>query len=166
MLELLWVSDAGEAQCENTRRTLLWERWFGRRSNASPFGICVRPADRQEAGAPFSAWEYRPAYLPDSLSMQIGEAGLEEPMWIHLGFMRRSQREEWFTEHPNGIREITHLTLTTGAPLRSEASQKMVESGVLAVRTGTTPLLEIEFDGHRRQEQADFRPHLPVIFQV
>ena len=30
------------------------------------------------------AWEYRPAYLPDPLSMQIGEAGIEEPMWVHL----------------------------------------------------------------------------------
>jgi hypothetical protein len=109
---------------------------------------------------------YRPVYLPDPLSMQIGEAGIEEPMWIYLSFMRRAQREGWFTEHPIGVREITRLTLTTPMPLRSNASQKIIENGVLATRTRATSLLEIEFDGHRRKEHADFRPHLPVIFQL
>jgi hypothetical protein len=108
----------------------------------------------------------RPAYLPDALSMHISEAGIEEPMWIHLSFMRRAQREGWFTEHPIGVREITRLTLTTPMPLRSNASQKIIESGVLATRTGATSLLEIELDGHRRKDRVDFRPHLPVIFQL
>jgi hypothetical protein len=166
MIELIWVSDATEAQSESTRRTLLWERWFGRQGHASPFGICVRPVQPQDTGSPFLAWTYRPAYLPDSLSMQIGEAGIEEPMWIHLNFMRRAQREGWFTEHPAGIREITGLTLTTPTPLRSDASQKIVESGVLETKTGATSLLEIEFDRQRRKKQVDFRPHLPVVFQL
>ena len=166
MIELFWVSDAREAQSESARRTLLWERWSGRQGNASPFGICVRPVNPRDTGSPFPAWEYRPAYLPDSLSMQISEAGVEEPMWIHLSFMRRAQREGWFTEHPVGVREITRLTLTTPTPLRSNASQKIIESGVLTARTGATSLLEIEFDGHRRKERVDFRPHLPVLFQL
>jgi hypothetical protein len=166
MIELFWVNDAREAQSQSTRRTLLWERWSDRQGNASPFGVCVRPVHPQDAGSPFLAWEYRPAYLSDPLSMQIGEAGIEEPMWVHLSFMGRAQREGWFTEHPIGVREITRLTLTTPVPLCSNASQKIIESGVLAIRTGVTSLLEIEFDGHRRKEQADFRPHLPVIFQL
>ena len=166
MIELMWVSDPHEAQSQSARRTLLWERWSGRQGNACPFGICVRPVHSQDTGTPFTAWEYRPAYLPDPLSMQIGEAGIEEPMWLHLGFMRRAQRERWFTEHPSGVREITGLTLTTPMPFRSDASQKIIESGVLATRTGATSLLEIELDGHRRKEHADFRPHLPIIFQL
>jgi hypothetical protein len=166
MIELFWVSDASEAQSQSTRRTLLWERWSGRQGNASPFGICVRPVHPQDTGSPFPAWEYRPTYLPDPLSMQIGEAGIEEPMWVHLSFMRRAQRERWFTEHPIGVREITRLTLTTPMPLRSNVSQKIIESGVLATRTGATSLLEIEFDGHRRKEHVDFRPHLPLVFQL
>jgi len=166
MIELFWMSDPSEAQSERTKRTLLWERWSGRQCNASPFGICTRPVNPQDQGSPFPAWEYRPAYLPDSLSMQIGEAGIEEPMWIHLSFMRRAQREGWFTKHPIGIREITALTLTTPVPLRSKASQVALQNRVLKTRNGATALLEIEFDGHRRKEQADFRPHLPVIFQL
>ena len=166
MFELLWVNDPSAAQSESTKRTLLWQRWSGRLGNACPFGICLRPGNPQDTGPPFPAWEYRPAYLPDPLSMQIGEAGIEEPMWVHLSFMRRAQREGWFTEHPIGVREITRLTLTTPVPLRSSASQKIIESGILAIRTGAAPLLEIEFDCHRLKEQVDFRPHLPVIFEL
>ncbi len=87
-------------------------------------------------------------------------------MWIYLSFMRRAQREQWFIEHPIGIREITGLTLTTPVPLRSNVSQKIVESGILATRTGAASLLEIEFDGNRRKEQIDFRPHLPFVFHL
>ena len=166
MIELLWVSDAREAQSQSTRRTLLWERWSGREDNASPFGICLRPVDSQDTGPPFPAWEYRPAYLSDPLFMHIGEVGIEEPMWVYLGFMRRVHREQRFIEHPLGIREITGLTLTTPLPLRSNLSQKIVESGILATRAGTTSLLEIEFDGNRRKEYMDFRPHLPLVFQL
>jgi hypothetical protein len=166
MIELFWVSDASEAQSKRARRTLLWERWSRREHNASPFGICLRPVDPQDTGLPFPAWEYRPAYLPDPLVMHIGDVGIEEPMWVYLSFMRRAQREQWFIEHPIGIREITGLTLTTLAPLRSNVSQKIVESGILATTTGATSLLEIEFDGNRRKEQMDFRPHLPFIFHL
>jgi len=166
MIELFWVCDPDEAQSESTKRTLLWDRWSGRQGSACPFGICVRPVNPEETGSPFPGWKYRPAYLPHPLYMQIGEAGIEEPMWVHLSFMRRDQREGWFTGHPVGVREITRLALTTPAPLRSKASQKIVESGVLATRTGATSLLEIEFDGQQRKEQVDFRPDFPVIFQL
>ncbi len=166
MIELFWVSDASEAQSQSTRRTLLWERWSGREHNASPFGICLRPVDPKDTGLPFPAWEYRPAYLPDPLVMHIGDVGIEEPMWVYLSFMRRAQRKQWFIEHPIGIREITGLTLTSPVPLRSSVAQRIVGSGVLAARTGATSLLEIEFDGNRRKEHVDFRPHLPFIFQL
>jgi hypothetical protein len=166
MIELLWVSDAKEVQSECPRRTLLWERWSGREGEASPFGICLRPADSKNTESPFPAWEYRPAYLPHPLLMHIGEAGVEEPMWIYLSFMRRVDREHRFVEHPIGIREITSLTLTTPVPLRSAASQRMVESGILSTQKGPKSLLEIGFDGKRRKELVDFRPHLPLVFQL
>jgi len=166
MIELFWVSDASEAQSQSTRRTLLWERWSGREHNASPFGICLRPVDPKDTGLPFPAWEYRPAYLPDPLVMHIGDVGIEEPMWVYLSFMRRTQRKQWFIEHPIGIREITGLTLTSPVPLRSPVAQRIVESGVLSAQTGATSLLEIEFDSKRRKEHVDFRPHLPFVFQL
>ena len=87
-------------------------------------------------------------------------------MWIYLSFMRRAQREQWFIEHPVGIREITGLTLTSPVPLRSPVAQKIAESGVLSARIGATSLLDIEFDGNWKKQQMDFRPHLPLIFHL
>ena len=166
MIELVWVSDIREAQNQDTKGTLLWERWSGRNDLACPFGICVRPVDSQDTGPPFPSREYRPAYLPDPLVMHIGEAGIEEPMWVYLSFMRRAHRERWFVEHPVGIRAITGLTLTTTVPLHSHASQKVIESGILIRRLGERPLLEIQFDSGHRNRHVDFRPHLPFIFHL
>jgi hypothetical protein len=57
------------------------------------------------------------------------------------------------------------VALKSPKPLRSIVAQRMVESGILSTRMGATPLLEIEFDDNRRNQIADFRPHLPLIFQ-
>jgi hypothetical protein len=166
MIELLWVSDPQEVQKESTARTLLWERWCGRASGSSPFGICLRPVDPQNRELPFPGWEYRPVYLPDPLAMHIGEAAIQEPMWVYLSFMRRVDREQRFVEHPIGLREITALNLTTPAPLLSTASRRVLESGILSTQEGSESFIEIEFDARRRKETVDFRPRLPFVFQV
>jgi hypothetical protein len=166
MIEVLWVSDPREAQSQATRRPLLGVRWSAGHGTASPFGVCVRPVDPQNTELPFPAWEYRPAYLPDPLVMHIAEGGVEEPMWVYLNFLRRADREQRFTEHPAGIREITGLRLTTSVPLRSTASQNMLESKILSSCEGATSLLEIEFDNKGRNQVQDFRPHLPIVFRL
>ena len=97
--------------------------------------------------------------------MHIAETDIEEPMWVFMGFMRRINREQWFVEHPIGIREITGVTLTTPVALGSAASRAAVEDGVLRVHEGTKHFVEIEFDGNRCGQTEDFRPHLPLIFR-
>lgn len=168
MIELIWISDPAEAQSLATRRTQLWERWSGRHSGASPFGICVRPASPVSPGdiqdAPFPGWNYKPSYLPETLAFQLGSAGIDEPMWVYLSFVTRQHREEQFVGHPKGIREITGLVLNTPTALRSEASRIIVKDGVISARPRDEPLLEIEFDHRRRGESRDFRPGLPFIF--
>ena len=166
MLELLWVSDAHEAQSERTRPTQLWERWSGREAGASPFGVCVRPADLRSTAPPFPAWEYRPVYLPSPLVMHVGEAGVEEPMWLYMDFQRRASCEARFTGHPGGMREVTGLALTSPLPLRSAAAQVMAQEGVLSIREGAEHLLEVEFDGRRKKQVVDCRPHLPLVFRL
>lgn len=165
MLELIWVCDSAEAQSPESRRTLLWERWSGRENGASPFGICVRPICTQDAELAFPGWEYQPTYLAGSMSIRIGEGGITEPMWVYLSFMRRLHHDQRFVEHAIGAREITSLTLTTSAPLRSPASQMIVESGVLGTRAGAEPLLEIQLDRFRKKEAIDLRPDLPLILR-
>ncbi len=164
MIELLWVSDASEAQSEPARRTLLWERWSV--PHTCPFGIAVRPADPENAEPPFPGWQYRPAYLPDPLAIHIADTGVDEPMWFYMSFMRRLDWEQRFIQHPLGVREITGLVLTSPAPLRSAPSLALVESGILSIRQGTAFLLEVAFDSERRGQVVDLRPHLPLLFRL
>ena len=164
MVELLWVSDEVEARGGTARRTMLWERWSQRRTGASPFGVCLRPAAEANSAAPFAGWSYEPEYLPAPLTMHIGDAGTEEPMWVYLGFLSRRLREQWFVPHGNGARTITGLTLVTPAPFVSEASRRVVEDGVLTVVAGEEHLMRIELDGAVRGERVDLRPALPLVF--
>jgi hypothetical protein len=164
MIELFWVDDPAEAQSETSQPTRLWERWSERDRGSCPFGICVRPAPGAQDGVPFPAWAYRPSYLSTPLAFHIGEAGLDEPMWIYMGFMQRSGRAEHFLENPLGIREITRLILTTPAPLQSTASQIMIGNEVISTNIGGGYLLEIEFDRVRSGQVKDFRPDLPLLF--
>jgi hypothetical protein len=98
--------------------------------------------------------------------MHIGEAGIEESMWVYLSFLSRSQRRRWFREHAARIREITRLTLHTPVPLRSRAAQTLVEAEVIDVASSTTYSLEIEFDHKRTGRRVEFRPDLPLVFQL
>jgi hypothetical protein len=165
MLELIWVSNASEAQSELSRRTLLYERWSARGKGASPFGICIRPCTPQTTGLPFPGWEYRPRYLPDPLSILVAEAGVDEPMWFYLSFVRSSFHEERFMQHPIGIRELTALRLTTPSPLSSAGARRVLESGILSTQPGPAHNLEIEFDRGQRNQVKDFRPQLPLMFR-
>jgi hypothetical protein len=165
MLELFWVCDHKEAQSEQTRRTLIWERWSGRDRDTCPFGICLRPADTRQGEPPFPSWKYRPAYLPEPLAMFVGEGGLAEPMWVYFDFMQRAQREKYFVEHPIGISDISGLTLTCTKPPDSDTSRLVMDDGVVSVRIGSKPLLEIEFDHARSSRTTDFRPQLPLLFR-
>jgi hypothetical protein len=79
--------------------------------------------------------------------------------------MRRLDREHRFVGHPNGICGITGLRLTNVAPLGSTAAQSMINRGILSNSVGDKALLEIEFDGKRRRQTADFRPNLRFRFQ-
>jgi Glyoxalase-like domain len=166
MIELLWVQDLAEARNESTAGTKLWERWAARGQRVCPFGICVRPVDPNDAVPPFPGWEYRPAYLPSPLSMYIGEAGIEEPMWVYLSFLTRTQRRQWFHEHPAQLREITRVTLHSPEPPRSMPSQRLVEAGVIHIAKAPSHCVEIEFDRRRKRRDVDFRPDLPLLFDL
>ena len=45
----------------------------GRGHETSPFGICLRPRSPETDLTPFSTWAYRPAYVPESMVMRMGE---------------------------------------------------------------------------------------------
>lgn len=170
MLELLWVHDAAEAQSEPIRRTQLWERWSGRNSEASPFGICLRPAGVESADVPFPAWEYRPPYLRDSAVIHVGEdTPITEPLWFYVDVARRPDSKQVAKrqpmKHPIGFQEVTGVRLTSPAvqPL-SAVARTVLRSGLVSVRPGSEHLLELSFAGSQQGHDVDFRPFLPLVF--
>jgi hypothetical protein len=109
---------------------------------------------------PFAAWEYKPNYFPPGMCLHIGDTGINEPMWVFMPLPRR--RDMKIPEHPNGIREITALRLTSPTLLRSAATGALA---ILAIDSGPTHLLAIEFDHGIRDECTDCRPNLPLILK-
>lgn len=170
-LELLWVSDAGEAKSKAIQPTHLWERWTRRASGVCPFGLGFRPKTQHEGGAPFSSWEYRPPYLPTPLSLHVATNAnvLTEPMLFHLPFGLRPDRypggRRPLLAHRAGLREVTRVELTN--PCAESLSPEMAavtNAGLVQMRAGPEYLVELGFDGESQGHQADFRPLLPLVF--
>jgi hypothetical protein len=97
------------------------------------------------------------------LRINVATTGAGEPMWVFMPFLRRHDQASVSCEHPNDIREITKLTLTSPTPFQSPAAQSLTD--VLFCQSGPDHLLTIEFDHGLRQEATDFRPDLPLILR-
>lgn len=164
-LELIWVHDPEEARSLAARKLELWERWSGRHSGASPFGVVVRPAPGDGSGAPpFRTWTYRPKYLPPGVGFDIA-SGIPptEPMFVWIGAGRRPQPDAEPTAHPIGS-TVTGVRITNPVAegRRCEAAQVLAASGTMAFDTGDAHLLELTLDGGRAGKMADLHDTLPL----
>nr|WP_314543557.1 VOC family protein [uncultured Massilia sp.] len=161
-IELLWIADEDEVDSDLTRPTQLAER-LRPDTDASPFGICFRPSMAHEA-VPFPAWDYRPAYLPAGMAIQIGrDVPLRKPMWFYLSQARPPQA---VPAHAAGLREITSVKVTVpGVSGWSAAARATMEEGGVVLVEGEEHCLEIGFDGEASGQLYDFRPMLPLIFR-
>ena len=170
-LELLWVENPAETQSNLIRPTYLWERWSGRTGGACPFGLCFRPAGQGVADVPFSASDYRPPYLPESLSLAIATNVnvLTEPMLCYLAFAQRPDSyptpKRPPLEHAAGLSEITRVELVGPHVRNASPELKAVASaGIVQLRSGTECFVELGFDGESHSKITDFRPNLPLVF--
>jgi hypothetical protein len=168
MLELLWVHDEVEARSDQTQRTMLWERWSEAGRAASPFGIILRPPPETQEPCPFPSWEYKPPSMPD-LKLYIADGiGPEEPLWCYMETGRTPKdtppERRQPLEHPSGFREITGVRIVSPSLQETSITHAMTRSGVIRSTTGPEHLLELEFDGVRREKRMDFRPNLPLVF--
>ena len=171
-LELLWVSDPAEAESAPIQPTHLWERWTGRANGGCPIGLGFRPRAYGVGTLPFPAWDYRPPYFPETLSIQVATnaAVLTEPMLFYLSFSQRpdaypsGKRQE--LTHAAGLREITRIELVSPpAGNRSPAMEALSRTTHVQFRTGPEYLVELGFDGELEGQSADFRPSLPLVFR-
>ena len=172
MFELLWLSDPTEVRSNVIARTRLYERFNYYRTGASPFGICIRGAGQGESGCPFSCWEYRPPYLPDDLSMYIGEnsTNQEEPLLIFSPWGSRADEAPLDKRQPlvheSGVQEISsvRITLPTPEPFTAALGDAS-NSCCVSFTSGPDHLMEIWFDEGRLGRTADFRREVPLILR-
>jgi hypothetical protein len=145
----------------------------GQRPGTCPFGIGLRPGVGENQKPPFATWEYRPAYLPAPLSIEVGMNCelLTEPFLFFLPFALRrrpdtqtgSKRQP--LERPSGFREISRVELVIPhAEARSPELQSLMDSGLIGVSRGAKPLMTLGFNGEALGKCADFRPALPLMF--
>jgi hypothetical protein len=100
-------------------------------------------------------------YEPEKAQNQVSTRTMLWDRWVGP-----CDRRHWFREHAAGIHEITRLTLHTPVPLSSRAAQTLVEAEVIEVASSTAYGLEVEFDRKRTGKRVDFRPDLPLVFQL
>jgi len=166
-IELLWLVDAAEACSAMTRPTLLFERLAaGGAAQVSPFGVCFRPSSPGAKTAPFPSWQYRPAYLPPGLAIDVAAVPPSEPMWFFLAFGGRPDaappERRQPLQPPGGLRRITSVRVTSLASGERSATAAM--SGV-EMLDGAAHLLEIGFDDEGAARSHDFRPALPLLLR-
>jgi Glyoxalase-like domain len=169
MLELLWVYNPAEAQSETIQRTRLWERWAGR-DRVCPVGICFRPVDTAPDTVAFVSWDYRPPYLPVTLSIAVANNSevLTEPMLFQTPFGKRPDQflpeKAQPLDHSTGLHEITRVEIIS--PVTTSPSpelQAILESNQIKIRHGSQYCIELGFDGEKQGQQVDFQPKLPLI---
>jgi hypothetical protein len=167
MLELVFVSDPGEARSGTTRRTRLWDRLERQDPQVSPFGIIFRASGAEAPEAPFPTWPYTPAYLPPGLAMQVADGTtLYEPELFYLPFMNCAPtRGGEPTLHALPVSRI--LALSVGVSRideMSSASRAARQHGLLNYFDSPLPVMEISFEG-AAGIAFDLRPRLPLIFR-
>jgi hypothetical protein len=170
MLELLWVHDGAEAQSERIRETHLWQRWVQRNAGICPLGICLRSTDPADDRIAFPHWDFRPPYLPDTLSIAVGNNSdiLMEPMVFQTPFGKRPDQlppeKRQPLVHPIGWRVITRVTVVS--PFRdrpSPAWQAVLDTQAIELKFGAQYCVELGFDGETQGQQLDFQSALPLV---
>jgi hypothetical protein len=161
-LEVLWLTDPGEAASTAIARTRLGER-LDSSLEACPFGVSVRVQTPGEAGLPFRTWEYRPPYVPagNFIPVAASSSRLDEPLVFLLPWRTEPGWDP--PDHPNGTARVTGVRIIleeTDAP--SDALSFLSESGIVDVERGTSYRMEVELDRGRQGKSLDLAPALPL----
>jgi len=162
MLELLYVCDEVEAMQGQAAKLRIPERVSN--PKASPFGLVVR--ESSEARRPcFPGWNYFPEYLPEQHFLRIGHNSdlLTEPLCIALPsdfppVLGKSPR------HRSPL-HLTGLHISLPVLRISETLECVARIDSIAFRPREPQRMEMIFDHGASGEQADFRPHLPLLLR-
>lgn len=167
-IELLWVSNAAEAQSALTAPTRLWPRWQGRKLGACPFGIAFSPTGKDVANPPFATWAYKPTYLPADKQIWFAQGTtLKEPelfylAWPHAQTSLATQPKE----HLNGL--VRLQAASVGLPFDTQitaASAAAQAAGLLQFYVADRYELQLFFEG-KQPVLIDLRSTLGLVLSA
>jgi hypothetical protein len=167
-LELIWVTDAQEAQAEPAARARLWPRWSRRAKGASPFAVILRPADDDEPDPPFASWAYHPPFLPPHLAIDVAEATpLSEPAFFYIAFARPPGLTQTQPRgHGLGVRRISAIEVgMPGGSAPCAAARAVQDAGLVTFVEAAHHVMTVTFDDARAGGSADLRPDLPLVLR-
>lgn len=125
-LELLWLTDAGEAGSERTARTGLYERSRWRELGTSPFGIAWRPTHDGEE-PPIETWDYAPAYLPAGMAIRMATTSDDPTQPLLFESPGRTGPASWPEARRGTLQRDGGFVAITGLRLyRSEVAADLV----------------------------------------
>lgn len=165
-IELLWVSDAEEAQSPMAAPTRLWQRWSGRKTaGCCPFGIAFSSTDDPAPSPPFAAWAYRPNYLPPAKAIHFAQGtAIGEPELFYLGWSdpQRSAAAQP-KDHRNGL--VALLSASVGLPPETQlstASLAVEAAGLLSFHAAPRYEMHLCFSA-RDSVRFNLSPKLPMV---
>lgn len=175
-LELIWIDDE-QAAAKNAARSGIdmpgRARW--KETGASPFGVGLHRLDNPDA-IPFPVTHYWAEWMQPNTIIEFAQTvtNNNEPMFFVLPdylstdtpAMQTRLSEALKTNHHRlGVSRLTQLRIVTVSKKLTATSERLTRGGVLKIERGKTPLLELTFDGHKKNKSVDLRPAVPIVLK-
>lgn len=174
-LELIWISDEGEAR-ENTARTgIEWcdrARW--RETGASPFGVGLHRIAPTLEELPLFPVKYSAEWMMPGTYLEFSDNFKQAteplyfivPEWVATDNMRLYPEIIKTDIHPWIDKKLTSVKVSLGrfGELSTVASELSCHTAV-AVEPDNSSLLELTFDSGSLGKTFDARPTLPIVFK-
>lgn len=167
-LELAWVENEQELTdfiAGGGVATAPPKNW--QETGESPFGVGLHYRTEDTPHLPIKAKNTASAeWMPEGSSIQeIEQTSPYAPIvFILHGPLAYWDCPEKETTHDLGAKFLTGVTITvTRLDNLDQLTPQLSEHGVVALKEGDMPLLELTFDDHVQGKTLDFRPAMPLI---
>ena len=172
-LELMWpdpgvpVAPGLERAAEKFRQRMLW-----RTSGWCPIGIGLRRTTQTNETFPFPTWSTSAPWLPAGSAIEIlttrddtQSPSLFVAPRVLTGLDEQATRASRY-QHSIGVQRITGIRLISPKTYKPvPALTYLKQMGVIGVDQGEQWLVELTFDGGRRNKSKDLRPDLPLMIR-
>jgi hypothetical protein len=176
-LELIWIEDE-PAAARNAARTGIdmTTRAEWQKTGASLFGVGLHRQLGRNAAIPFPVTHYWAEWMRPDTIIEFAQTvtNPSEPMYFIVpdyistgspamqGMLSERLKN---SSHRLGVSRLSQLRIVQTGKKLTSTSELLSQGGIMKVELGTTPLLELTFDGGAQKKSADLRPQLPVVLK-